>query len=144
MSIEIEVSNAKTVIAAQKLKVSAEVRYWEDATVNGIEDSDGSLIPFRNGDLWQPVIDLETGKFLNWPEGTTADIHYKVCDAGEYWLLNGGDQEVAKWNDHYVPDKLLCHGARGYGDYIILKVNVTGQIEKWRTPSFEADDWSAV
>lgn len=30
-----------------KLKVEAGVRYWEDATVNGIEDVDGALIPCK-------------------------------------------------------------------------------------------------
>jgi hypothetical protein len=36
------------------LHVKAGVRYWEDATVNGEEDTDGSFIPFRNED-YQPI-----------------------------------------------------------------------------------------
>ena len=63
-----------------KLRVSAGVRYWEDASVNGVEDTDGTLIPFRKGDLWCPIIDLETGQIYDWPAGANAYIHYKVCD----------------------------------------------------------------
>ena len=51
-------------IKAKYLKISAEVRYWEDATVNDQEDEDGTLIPFREKDLWEPTIDLETGFIL--------------------------------------------------------------------------------
>jgi hypothetical protein len=31
------------------IEVEAEVRYWEDASVNGQEDTDGKLMPFRFG-----------------------------------------------------------------------------------------------
>ena len=33
--------------AAKYIEVIAEVRYWEDATVNGKEDHDGAMIPMR-------------------------------------------------------------------------------------------------
>ena len=33
------------------LEVEAEVRYWEDATVNGQEDEAGTLIPFKFGSM---------------------------------------------------------------------------------------------
>ena len=87
------------------LKVDAGVRYWEDATVNGVEDETGELIPFKEGDRWVPVIDIESGKVLNWPIGTIANIHYKVCDDGIYTLedVNGIDVVVL---DGYVPGTL--------------------------------------
>ena len=71
----------------QTLIVIAEVRYWEDATVNGIEDTEGDLIPFRNGENWCPIIDIDSGVILKWPVGTTADIHYK-CNDGIYKLIH--------------------------------------------------------
>ena len=40
---------------ATYIEVSAAVRYWEDATVNGTEDTDGALIPMREGHKWAPV-----------------------------------------------------------------------------------------
>ena len=66
------------------LKAECGVRYWEDAEVNGVDDEDGTLMPFRSGDEWRPIIELATGRIVDWPEGTTADVHYKVCDAGRY------------------------------------------------------------
>jgi hypothetical protein len=122
---------------ADFIEVSAEVRYWEDATVNGVEDADGSLIPLKRGDLWCPVIRLSDGMVMDWPAGTEADIHYKVCDAGEYWLLDADRQRVAKWCGYYVPNAFLCHGDNGYGDYIILKIGGDGLIQGWRVPAIE-------
>jgi hypothetical protein len=119
------------------IEVSAGVRYWEDATVNGVEDNDGGLIPFKRGSLWCPVIRLADGIVMDWPAGTEADIHYKVCDAGEYWLLDADRQRVAKWGGFYVPSAFLCHGDKGYGDYIIFKVGADGAIQKWEQPAIE-------
>ena len=116
------------------IEVRAGVRYWEDAEVNGVSDESGTLIPFRDGDNWKPVIRLADGQIMAWPEGTTADVHYKVCDDGEYWLLNEGGQRIGKWSGFYVPNDFLCHGDNGYDDYIIVKIDGAGKIEKWSTP----------
>jgi hypothetical protein len=129
---------------AKFIEVSAEVRYWEDAYVNGQEDKDGSLIPCRNGDIWEPIIALQDGQIQDWPRGAKADVHYKVCDQGEYWLLDADRNRIAKWKGHYVPDEYLCHGDDGYGDYIIFEVDQSGQIEKWEKPVISAVDWQAV
>jgi hypothetical protein len=118
------------------IEVEAGVRYWEDATVNGQEDAQGTLIPFRFGDTWAPTIRLSDGQILSWPAGTTADIHYKVCDDGEYWLA-AEEGRMVKWTGFYVPTKFLCHGDNGYGDYIILKVSEDGRIQNWRPPAIE-------
>lgn len=118
---------------ATYIEVSAGVRYWEDAIVNGSMDADGTLIPLRKGDCWSPVIRIADGMVMDWPQGTTADVHFKVCDEGEYWLLDDDRKRVAKWAGFYVPD-FLCPGENGYGDYIILKVGADGLIEKWSAP----------
>lgn len=120
------------------LKADCGVRYWEDAEVNGVEDEEGS-IPCRNGDSWQPVIDLDTGKIEGWPEGTTADLHYKVCDAGVYTLLDE-NRETVKQIDGYVP-KIMCPGGAGYGDYVIMKIGPDGVIADFVAilAEFEAD-----
>ena len=126
------------------LGISAGVRYWEDATVNGVEDENGDLIPLVNsdGDRWEPIIELETGIILNWPKGTTADIHYKVCDDGVYTLLDEKYDLVKKIED-YVPDFLAIDDS-GYGDYIIMKVDGEGKINNWKADlsdlSYEAED----
>ncbi len=132
--------NAIRLFHPVRLVVSAAVRYWEDAEVDGVSDVDGTLIPFREGDLWKPVIDLETGKVIDWPQGTKADIHYKVCDAGEYWLEDATG-ERAKYQDDYVPD-MLAVGESGYGDYIILKIGEDGAIAGWSIPELYPQHWA--
>jgi len=124
------------------LIVRANVRYWEDATVNGVEDTDGELIPLRIDDYWKPTIDLATGRINRWPIGTTASIHYKVCDAGEYWVK---DDNGANWKyqDDYVPG-FLSVGDEGYGDYIIMKVNEAGFIQGWKQPRLDPSEWKLV
>lgn len=116
------------------LEVRAGVRYWEDADVDGQEDKLGTLIPMRKDDDWRPVVRLEDGKIIDWPKGTTASIHYKVCDDGDYWLLDENKNRIAKWVGFYVPDEFLCHGDKGYGDYIIFDVLEDGHIKDYRKP----------
>lgn len=112
------------------LKVIANNPDWEDATVNGIEDIDGDRIPCRVGNDWCPIIDIDTGIIKNWIKGTTADIHYKVCDSGTYELLDSAGESIVK-NEGNVPS-ILCPEREGYGDYIIMKVNADGQICNWQ------------
>jgi hypothetical protein len=119
----------KKEIDIKTLIVNANVRYWEDATVNGFEDIDGNLIPCRENENWKPIIDIESGQILNWNKGTTASIHYKVCDAGLYSLQDiEGNIIITK--EGYVP-KIMCPEEEGYGDYIIMNVDENGFISKW-------------
>ena len=138
-SITFEV-NTLTKVEVTTLHVNARVRYWEYATVNGIEDAAGTLIPFRDDDCWRPSIDLATGRIIGWPAGTKADIHYEVCDDGEYWLTRTEGNRLV-WKGHCVPDDLLCPTYSGYGDYIIMKVDGDGLIEGWRVPPFDGSKW---
>jgi len=116
-------------VDVQYLYVSAGVRRWEDAIVNEIEDQSGNLIPSRRGDRWEPIIEIEKGIILNWPLGTTADIHYKICDDGVYTLKDIDGNIVAEIKG-YVPG-IMCPSESGFGDYIIMKIDATGKIEDW-------------
>jgi len=116
------------------LVVEAGVRYWEDATIDGVEDENGDLIPCRKGDLWNPIIDIDKGIIKNWEAGKTAEIHYKVCDAGTYRLLDVKDTVIVSIENNYVP-QVLCPGDNGYGDYIIMDIDANGLINNWN-PSF--------
>lgn len=122
------------------IECGAGVRYWEDAIVNGIEDEDGSRIPCRSGDCWCPTIDLRSGTVVGWPEGVTADVHYKVCDDGRYWLLNETGERIAE-RDGYVPNSYLCHGDNGYGDYIIMTIGPEGKIADFSPPDGSRGGW---
>jgi hypothetical protein len=125
------------------LEVQAGVRYWEDADVNGVSDENGDLIPCRRRDYWEPKIDIRTGIIINWEKGKTADIHYKVCDDGSYYLYgHGGELYFYRLND-YVP-ACLSPAEPGYGDYIIMKVDENGQIENWKFNQNHLDDFSPV
>jgi len=135
--------SANTFNIPKFIKISADVRYWEDATLNGCEDEQGEM-PLRNGNSWEPVINLETGSIDCWPAGVTADVHYKVCDAGEYWLLDENKKPFAKWSGYYVPDDILCVGCNGYGDYIIFKVGSDGFIIGWQRPLLEPHEWELI
>lgn len=117
------------VVEIKTLLVDAGVRYWEDATVNGIEDEKGDLIPCRDGDRWKPIIDIESGVITNWTKGVVANVHYKICDDGIYHLADA-EGNILLTKDGYVPN-ILDVERDSYGDYIIMKVDGNGLIEKW-------------
>ncbi len=123
------------------LKADCGVRYWEDGTVNGVDDDDDNpAMPFASKDGWRILIDIEAGVIIDWPKGTTADVHYKVCDAGVYSLLDAGRKEV-KQIDGYVPS-IMCPEGNGYGDYVIMKIDGDGKIANFvpDLSDFEGDD----
>lgn len=120
------------------LLVKAHVRYWEDSTINGIEDTEnGENIPCKQGEMWCPNIDITTGMIQNWEIGKTASIHYKVVDCCGWELLDEKNSVISSQEDGYVP-RTLCPAENGYGDYIIMNIDEKGQIEKWR---FDIDDF---
>lgn len=139
----LKINNMKAKIKVEKevdikiLNVYAGVRYWEDATVNGIEDETGELIPCREGDTWILKIDVDTGQILNWTKGTSAEVHYKVCDCCAWTLIGENDHVVASVEDGYVPDT-LCPKKNGYGDYIKMDIDENGMIANWK---FNIDDF---
>lgn len=127
----------KATITVQKevdlrtLHVSAHVRYWQDADVNGESDTeDGDNIPCKEGDSWKPVIDLESGVIKNWEKGKTASVHYKVCDRCGWFLEDKDGSRYAEVYNEYVP-RILCPADNGYGDYIIMEIDESGKIKNW-------------
>lgn len=115
---------------AKYLWLNAGVRYWEDATINGVDDINGNLTPCRKGDMWSPHIDIEKGKILNWTEGVEAEIHFKVCDQCSFTITDEENEIVFNQKDDYVPT-ILCPKERGYGDYIIMDIDADGWIKQW-------------
>jgi hypothetical protein len=126
LKIEKEV-DVKTVL------VKADVRYWEDAIINGVADEEGTLTPCRDVNLWCPEIDIDSGIILNWTKGIKADIHFKVCDAGSYYLKDAEGNIVLKREREYVPNKLI---PGSWGDYIEMTIDEDGKIANWN-PSLE-------
>lgn len=127
MKIELKITKEFDV---KFLKASVEVRYWNNAELNGkevLENCDN--FPCQNGDQWEPVIDVDSGIIINWDKGNKASIHFKICDAGIYSLLDLHFTEIVKI-DGYVP-KMMCPKESGYGDYIIMDIEEDGKISKW-------------
>lgn len=117
-------------IPIKYLNAICHVRYWEGAKINGIyAEEDGSNIPCKDKANWDVLIDIDTGQIKNWPKGTTAEIHFKVCDAGCYKLLDE-NLKIVKEIDGYVPS-IMCPEGDGYGDYVIMNISSNGIIEKW-------------
>jgi hypothetical protein len=135
MKAEIKI---KKEVDLKLLIVKAEVRYWEDSEVNfEIDTEDGENIPCKYGDLWSPIIEIDTGKILNWKQGTVAEIHYKICDCCGWELKDENGDVVLSAEDGYVPST-LCPKENGLGDYIIMDINEDGIIEDWE---FDIDDF---
>ena len=122
------------------VKVSAYVRYWEDSEINGADDDQGNPkmpcvqnitgIYDRNvRKYWCPLIDVETGRIINWEKGVEASIHYKVCDECGLIIMKGDN--VLYDDEDYVPG-FLCPKEEGYGDYIIMDIDSEGFIKDWR------------
>ena len=111
------------------LKARIGVRYWEDSLVNGVEDTDGKLIPLRDGEYWCITIDIDTGIIQDWKIGTTANVHYKCCDDGDYSLI-ADDGCVVEYPKYYVP-KILDLTEEGFGDYVIMDIDENGKIANW-------------
>lgn len=113
------------------LQAEMGVRYWEDARVNGMADDEDDLgMPFAEDDTWRITIDLVTGRIADWPAGTVAETHYKVCDDGVYRLLDQ-DKNVIAEKSGYVPT-MLSPGGNSWGDYVIMNIGADGTIENWR------------
>ena len=99
-------------------------RYWEDATVNGVKDTNGDLMPLRKAGFLDILIEIETGRIYNWPQGTTAKVHYKVCDEGMYFLISD-DLHRIEHKGSYVPKLFDLYGNFDC-DYLALNI-VTGK-----------------
>jgi hypothetical protein len=133
---------------------SIDVRYWEDADINGIDDisyeeqKEGAKprMPLvvenpnaRYNDekwLWEIKINLETGNIEGWPAGNKAHVHYKVCDQGIYWLEDENGNEIHRI-DCYVPHLLEIGDDCPDGDYIIITIDENGHIVEWEDANID-------
>lgn len=120
------------------LKLYAGVRSWHYTKVNNVNDTtNGDNIPCKEDKLWCPIIEIDTGKIVNWKQGTTASIYYKVNNRLRYEIMNRNGHIVAFSNKSFV-SKTLCAGASGYEDDIIMNIDENGMIQDWE---FEVSDF---
>ena len=67
-------------------------------------------------------------------------MHYKVCDAGRYTLLDADKADLITI-DGYVP-RIMSPKENGYGDYVIMDIGPDGLIADWkiRLEAFTGED----
>lgn len=138
------------------IEVDTVIRYWGDTDVDGSPDIDfyeskgigQPRIPcaeqvkkapddciYSNHWRWRPIIEIETGRILNWRKGVSARVHYKVCD--EFGCIFKNSQgNVIEGYEGYVP-KFMCPKTEGDGDYIIMNINTDGYIDGWNKSFIE-------
>ena len=91
--------------------------------------------PLRINETWSAIIEVDTGKIHDWPQGKTGSLYMKVCDSGVYTLLDRDRAEIAQRND-YVPHGLI---PGDYGDYVDLNIDEEGIITNWpKEPDLDA------
>ena len=101
---------------------------------------DGKL-PCFNGFVFSPIIELSSGRVVNWVNGVSANISEKVLGDGKYYLLNRKKQRVLEYADSYVPNDYAAHGGDGYGDYVFLDIDSNGNIANYKPPKFNRNEW---
>lgn len=82
---------------------------------------------------WCPVIDVNEGKVLDWPEGFILNTNFKICDQGVYVYSNYDETQQIVSTDcelYYVP-KWLDDIDDGFGDYMYITINGDGTIKDW-------------
>lgn len=120
------------------LQACVSARYWEDAILNGVEDIDKNM-PCIDGDLWKPLINLETGIIENWIIGNTANIYYKSCNQNSFYLLDENKNVIGKIEDDYVIDTMHPDND-GYRDYVIMQIDENGKILNFKDLT-DKDNW---
>lgn len=132
-----------TKIDVRFIAVNTHVRYWEDGEYGtdpnnfGDDDPDQPNMPCVHWDdshqeyRWCPLIAIDEGKIMNWPEHVGARIHYKVCDEFycDFWDEDAEPIDGLEY-EGYVPE-FMCPEDNGYGDYIIMTICGGGKIADW-------------
>ncbi len=116
-TVETEVSHVRFIVP---------VKYEEEEIPNDF--------PFRVGDTWAALIELGSGKIVDWPQGRAERVHLTVKDGGTYVILSPDGKVVASQENDYVPH---CVIPGKYGDTIELDIDATGKITNWKTPRLE-------
>ena len=98
-----------------------------------------------DGLYWSPVIELDSGRIVNWANGVAASVCIKVRDNGRYLLLDANKSAIYSRYHEYVHDAYLVHSIEpGYGDYIQFDVCEDGKIFNYKKPHFNNNEWSKV
>lgn len=121
----------ETKVDLERLTIYALPVSWANTLVNGVNDTpDGNNIPCKFGVTWCPVIEIDTGRIINWKKGTTASIHYKLPGALGYEVADEYEEIIVDTIVSSVP-KTLSIGTNNYKNTIIMDIDENGVIANW-------------
>ncbi|HEX3152959.1 MAG TPA: hypothetical protein VHR66_33110 [Gemmataceae bacterium] len=89
--------------------------------------------PFRTGDVWDVIVDGDTGRIRDWPGRVPTQCYVKISDRGSYFLLGPGGEVLASILKDYVPDCV----PNDYGKFLDFSIDSDGRIAGW------GDYWTA-
>jgi len=112
--------NESKAVGIKYLKMSVAVRYDEEDMPNDF--------PFRNGNLWNVLIDIDEHRIIEWPKGVSHELFMKICDEGCYYLMDSDRNIIKSKEQEYVPNNLL---PGEYGDYLDFVIDESGYITNW-------------
>ena len=90
--------------------------------------------PMTSSWYWCPIIDLATGRIINWKQGVRASISYKVVDEFSCEIKDSDNAVVASY-EGYVPS-FMAITDEGYGDYIYLDIDENQIIQDVKFKTF--------
>jgi hypothetical protein len=98
------------------------------APVNYGEEDIPNDFPGRTGDLWRALVEIETGRIIDWPAGKAVKMFMTVKDSGTYQLIGENLRVIASRTQDYVPH---CLVPGNYGDTIEMTIDGNGVIKEW-------------
>lgn len=121
-------------VEACLIDVDAHIRYLEDI---GFEqdnnwcdcNADDPECPCIEGHQWRPIININTGKIINWDAPITCHVFAKVCDEFKCKIKGLNGEDIITY-EGYVPSFMAIED-NGYGDYIDMIVEEDGTIKDW-------------
>ena len=134
-SDEIESTDVRKSI--RYVKAVIEPISFETSYVNGKKDSNKNtkmpgIYENEDGKKLSIEIDLETGKVINWPNGTYAQMSYKVGDYGEYTMYDKDWKRLCVY-EGYVPELFQLEEKEKNGDWFSIKIGKDGKIKNFPT-----------
>jgi len=122
--------------AKVKIETEIDARYVDVNVAVRYDDEDIAYdFPRREGNIWTAIIDIDSGRILDWPEGQTdCRLAMKVCDEGTYTLYDSAMSVLASIDQNYVPNNLI---PGSYGDYIDLEIDPSGKITNWNPSNLD-------
>lgn len=121
-------------VEACLIDVDAHIRYLEDISFEHDNDwcdcnADDSECPCIEGHQWRPIININTGRIINWDAPIKCHVFANVCDEFKCKIKGLNGEDIITY-EGYVPSFMAIED-NGYGDYIDMIVEEDGTIKDW-------------